>query len=218
VSYASLDELRSHLGKAEPSPASAAYAAKMLHEIPETDVVERAKFILQKVAGKRVLEFGASGPMHDAIVKAATFVYGVDRHAAPGVVPFDLDDVTEISLPSNGGSVIETGDWRGPVFTSPDVIVCGEVLEHLANPGYFLHRLIRQYVGVPVIITVPNAFSSAARKSAERGTEQVNKDHVCWYSWKTMSVLLGRYGYEVKEFHFYNGERYTAEGLIFVCE
>ncbi len=205
MSYATLDDLRSSLGKPPDSPASAAYAAKMLHEIPEADVVDRAVFLLKQVAGKRVLEFGASGPMHEAIVKAAAQCVGVDRETFVGVLGFDLDDVTVSSLPD-----------FGPVL--PQVIVCGEVLEHLANPGWFLQRLKRQYAGVPVVVTVPNAYSLAGRRHAERGTENVNCDHVAWYSWKTLSVLLGRYGYAVKEFYFYNGEPFTAEGLIFVCE
>jgi hypothetical protein len=69
-----------------------------------------------------------------------------------------------------------------------------------------------------VVITVPNAFSKIARKHAERGVENCNADHVAWYSYKTMSVLLERHGYTVKEFYFYNGEPFTAEGLVFVCE
>jgi 2-polyprenyl-3-methyl-5-hydroxy-6-metoxy-1,4-benzoquinol methylase len=201
VSAVSIDALRESLTQPAVSPD---YAAKMLHAIPEATVVDRATFLLERVKGKRVLEFGASGPMHEAIIKASTIYVGVDRETdGICVTGFDLDDVEQQTLPGYG------------VF---DVIVCGEVIEHLSNPGHFLARLKRQYAGVPVIITVPNAFSEIGRKQLARGVENVNRDHVAWYSYRTLRTLLERVGYEIREFYWYNGEPRTAEGLIVVAE
>jgi 2-polyprenyl-3-methyl-5-hydroxy-6-metoxy-1,4-benzoquinol methylase len=203
VSYATIDDLRSQLGSREPDKGSnVAYAAKMLHPLPEIKIVDRAEFLLSQVKGKRVLEFGATGPMHDAIVKVAASCFGVDRADGPGVVGFDLDDVRQMRLPA----------------AECDVIICGEVLEHLSNPGHFLARLKKQYPGVPVVVTVPNAFSSIAAKWIAKGQENVNPDHVAWYSPKTLSVLLERAGYSAAELFFYNGNGPTAEGLIVVTE
>ncbi len=140
--------------------------------------------------------------VHDAIVKAAAAVVGVDREDGAGVTGFDLDDVSQASLPA----------------ATPEVIVCGEVIEHLSNPGWFLTRLHRQYPGVPLIVTVPNAFSAIAARWIAKGKENVNGDHVAWYSPKTLSVLLSRAGYDAAELFFYNGNGPTAEGLIVVTE
>jgi hypothetical protein len=200
MTYATIDDLRSQLGAPE-SKVSPEYAAKMLHAVPDADVVDRARFILERCTGQVVLDVGASGPMHDAIGKVAHAVYGIDREDGPGVVGINLDDVTT----------------ELPVYGDVTRIVCGEVLEHLANPGYFLQRLRAAY-RCETIITVPNAFSEAARKSVLRGVEQINRDHVSWLSWKTLTVLLGRYGYSVKEFYWYGGQPYTAEGLVIVTE
>lgn len=202
MSYATLDELRSQLGAPSKSDASHAYDAKMLHDLPAGSIVDRTVFIVQKVAGKRVLEFGASGAMHDAIIKASKEVFGVDRCDAPGVIGFDLDDVSQRGLPDK---VV-------------DVIVCGEVLEHLSNPGWFLARLTRQYAGVPVVITVPNAFSRISQKHVTKGVENVNIDHVAWYSPRTLRTLVERAGFTIREFAYYNGDGPTAEGLIAVVE
>lgn len=204
MSFASIDALRESLAR----PAvkrSVDYDAKMMHAVPNATVVDRAAFILERVTGKRVLEFGASGPMHEAIVKAAAFCQGVDRLDGAGIVGFDLDDVH--------------AEWmRGiPVGGQWDVIVCGEVLEHLSNPGWFLTRLKRQYDGVPVIVTVPNAFSEIAAAHIEHGTENVNIDHVAWYSYRTLRTLLERAGFVIESFHYYGGELLTAEGLIMVA-
>jgi hypothetical protein len=197
--FATIDDLRSQLG--ETPRHSPEYAEKMLHAVPDATVVDRKAFILERCRGHVVLDIGASGPMHAELVKVAHAVYGIDRQDSAGIVGVDLDDVTAAL----------------PVYGDVTRIVCGEVLEHLANPGWFLKRL-REAYRCETIITVPNAYSIAGRKSIERGVEQVNRDHICWFSWKTMTVLLGRYGYSVKEFHWYNGIPFTAEGLVFVVE
>ena len=200
MSFATLDDLRSQLSGA-PS-LSPEYRAKMLHPIPETTTVDREAFIVKHCTGKRVLEFGASGRLHDKIVDAAALVFGVDREDSPGVMGFDLDDVTQDDLPSQ----------------DVDIVICGEVIEHLSNPGHFLARLKRQYAGTPVIITVPNAFAEAGRRWIQKGMENVNKDHVAWYSPQTMRVLLERAGYGVGGLFWYGGSGPTAEGFVVVTE
>ncbi len=197
--FATLDALRESLARPASKVRSPEYTAKMMHTIPKTTVVDREKFILERCAGKTVLDIGASGRMHELIVKASAKCYGIDREDGDGVVGVNLDDVT-IGL---------------PVFDGVELVVCGEVIEHLANPGFFLDRLKRKYP-VPVIITVPNAFSAAGYNHIEQGVENVNIDHVAWYSWRTMKTLLDRYGYVIDEWHWYGGEPVLAEGLIFL--
>lgn len=217
MSYATIDDLRSQLGTAASSAHSPEYVAKMLHDLPPSAVVDRRVFLLQKVAGQRVLEFGASGPMHDAIVKAAKFVTGVDRQDGPGVIGFDLDRVADPRDASVYSVTLPQCD-RYDETVKPDVIICGEVLEHLCNPGWFLQRLKSQYAGIPVVITVPNAFSDVARTHLKKGRENVNIDHVAWYSPRTLRTLVERYGFSIREFAYYNGDGPTAEGLIVVVE
>lgn len=201
--FATISDLRSQLGKAAPAPSQTAYAEKMLHQIPPAEVVDRAAFILERCKGQRVLEFGASGAMHTAIVSVASAVFGVDRVDADGVVGFDLDDISQADLPG--------------VDFAPAVIVCGEVIEHLSNPGWFLTRLRKQFPGVPTIITVPNAFSAIAQKHLAGGIENVNADHCAWYSYRTIKTLLGRAGYTDFFFGWYHGQPRTAEGLVILC-
>lgn len=208
MSFASLDELRSHLGGGPVITPE--YRAKMLHAVPVTTEVKREAFIVEHCRGKRVLEFGASGALHDQIFAVAAPVYAVDRedrgftpsdqHPPDAVFGFDLDDVQQAKL---------------PVFT-PDIIICGEVLEHLGNPLWFLTRLRKQYAGVPVIISVPNAFSEAGRQWIKKGQENCNRDHVAWYSPQTLSVLLTRAGFAVGALYWYGGVGPTAEGFV-VC-
>lgn len=200
MSYATIDALRESLARPTPKVRTPEYVAKMLHAVPDAPVVDRAAFIRERCQGKVVLDVGASGPMHDVIVKVASTTYGLDRRDGPDITGFDLDAI----LPEL------------PCFKDVEIVVCGEVLEHLSNPGWLLARLHEQY-RVPVIVTVPNAFTAAGRKHLENGIENVNKDHVAWYSYHTLKGLLERHGYTIAEFAWYNGQPFTAEGLIVVA-
>lgn len=202
MSYATIEDLRSQLGGTPRASDSPEYRAKMLHALPAVKVVDRNAFVLEQVTGKRVLEFGASGALSEAIRQAASAYLGVDRVAGDQVVGFDLDDVSQRAVPA----------------MDAEIVVCGEVLEHLGNPLHFLARLKQQYPTVPVLLTVPNAFSAAAQKWITKGFENVNRDHVAWYSPKTLSVLLTRAGYTAADLYYYNGTGATAEGLVVVAE
>lgn len=202
MSFATIDDLRSQLGGSPQREHSAAYIAKMMHPLPASRTVDREAFIVKHCEGKRVLDVGASGRLADRIRQVASLHVGLDRTStSDDVVACDLDDVTRETLPV-----------CGPF----DLVVCGEVLEHLSNPGWFLTRLKRQCPDVPVIITVPNAFSAVAARWALKGTENVNSDHVAWYSPTTIGTLLLRVGYKSGALYYYNGDGPTAEGLI-VC-
>jgi 2-polyprenyl-3-methyl-5-hydroxy-6-metoxy-1,4-benzoquinol methylase len=216
VSYASIDVLRSQLGGAPSSAHSPEYIEKMMHPFPPATQVDRAKFILEHCTGKRVLEFGASGTLSAQIRAVASEYFGVDRQSNKdaNIQGFDLDDVSKDYLPF----------WSQTEFVRLDVIVCGEVLEHLSNPGHFLRRLRHQYAeneqhkGIAFIMTVPNAFAKAGAQWAAKGIENVNRDHVAWYSPKTISVLLERAGFTVGGLFWYGGDGPTAEGLVVVTE
>ena len=206
LSHATIDDLRARLGTAPKASDDPAYRAKMLHKLPEAKTVDRVAFILKHCTGKRVLEFGASGKLHEELRKVSDYI-GVDRAEGDRVLAYDLDDTTYVDL-----------SYVAAAAPAPEVIVCGEVLEHLGNPLHFLTRLRKQYAGTPTIITVPNAFGAAGAGWLAKGYENVNRDHVAWYSPKTISVLLERAGYSIGQLFYYNGEGPTAEGLIVVTE
>lgn len=175
------------------------YYHKMYHKIPPTSVVGREEFILKECDGKVVLDIGCAGPFSQHIKAKAKEWHGFD------VLPGEWN---QIDLDSQ-----EIG-----IIPDIDLIVCGEILEHLSNPGFFLDNLRKSYGGRKVIFTVPNAFASPSYQSVKRGVEMVNRDHVAYYSWWTLSNLLERYGYKIREWYWYNGQARVSEGLIMVAE
>ena len=180
---------------------SPAYVDLMLHEIPPAHVVDREKFILQRCDKKRVLNLGsAKGKLHGKICKVAKEAVGVDK-VQPCDQVIDLDRFYSL---------------EPFIRPKPQVIVCGEILEHLSNPGHLLDAL--KLFNCPVVITVPNALANGSRFHARQGYENVNEDHVAWYSWRTLKTLVERSGFRVVEFAWYGGEPVFAEGIIFVVE
>ncbi len=181
------------------------YVAKMMHAIPDAKVVkDREAFIVERCKGKRVMNLGcASGALHGKIKAVATEAIGVDREASADII-CDLDDTPQ--------DLTDPSRWPG--LYGAEIVVAGEIIEHLGNPGRLLQQLKK--LSAPVIITVPNAFHTAGLRWMKLGYEQVNPDHISWFSWKTLKTLVERYGFAVSEFYWYNGQPLIAEGLIFL--
>lgn len=105
---------------------------------------------------------------------------------------------------------------HGPAILNLELIIAGEIIEHLSNAGHFLD-LLREY-GVPVILTTPNAFTTVGRQYLTKNIESVNREHVAWYSYHTLKTLIERHRFRLVEWFWYNGQPLYAEGLIFHME
>lgn len=169
------------------------YDERMFHLIPTTKSVTRHKWIEEQCNGEHVLDVGGSGYLAEIIKRVAKSHSTVDKQNADYCVNLDKEPI--------------------PIVGGTTLVVCGEVVEHLSNPGFFLDGL-RLY-HVPVIFTVPNAFAAIGRRHIMRGMENVNADHVAYYSHYTFKNLLQRHGFEVERFLWYNGQPGISEGLIF---
>jgi len=184
---------------------SADFFERMMHKIPEAPVVDRIKSIMKNCKGKKVVNFGsAKGMLHDAIKSVALSVFGVDK-MEPADLLVDLDDEF---CPLHG-------------LPAAEVYVCGEIIEHLANPGNFLKKLRwtmnnEGEKDAKLIITVPNALANTLQVHARRGWENCNIDHVAFYTWTTLETLLGRYNFTIEDRAYYEGKPVFAEGLIAV--
>jgi 2-polyprenyl-3-methyl-5-hydroxy-6-metoxy-1,4-benzoquinol methylase len=183
------------------------YEKKMLHSIPVSTSVDRIQAILLACKDKTVLDIGYAGSDVHKIIKAvAKKVYGVDKVPGDEKTYFcrDLDNTV--------------GKFHDMLPRLPDVelIICGEVIEHLSNPGHFLSHL-HDYT-CPILISVPNAFSEIARRHLLTTKENVNIDHVAWYSYTTFSTLLTRYNFQIDSFWWYGGKPLVSEGLLFLVK
>ncbi|MBN1507466.1 MAG: class I SAM-dependent methyltransferase [Sedimentisphaerales bacterium] len=72
-----------------------------------------------------------------------------------------------------------------------DVIVAGEIIEHLANPGLFLCNMARHLTPKgTLVLTTPNPFYvGQVRKIWRYGRPQVHEEHICWFDPITLCRL-----------------------------
>ena len=173
-----------------------------MHVVPKSTTVDRTGYLVQQATGKTILHVGCTGALDAALRKAAKKCYGIDQQplTRPDFYQCNLDALAYDDLPR---------------YEDVELVICGEVLEHLSNPGFFLISVREACPGIPVIFTVPNAMCAGSSEwLLKRGRENVNRDHVSYYSYTTIKVLLERAGYSIVEHYWYGGKPYISEGLI----
>ena len=188
----------------EMGTLSTEYWQKQMHKVPSTTNVDRVRFLEGACQDKGVLHLGSTGPLHARLATTAKTLYGLDLvvNGGPCVVQCDLDHLGEPpTLPVSWPDV--------------DLIIAGEVLEHLSNPGHLLDACHRQYPTALLIVSVPYAGICGIDA---RGYENVNREHVAWYSYTTLTTLLGRAHYRPMTWHWYTTPAGHREGLIMVAE
>lgn len=215
-----INDLRADIDELGRLGVTDAYRTKQLHRIPVARVVDRVAYILQQCQGKRVLHLGCgwpASPLHQKLYEVTRCLDGIDINVPPtadghhngrggAYWQWDLDRIAGVS-----GSDI-------PGAHEADVILAAELLEHLGNPGRLLQAV--RLAAHPLIITVPNAYALAGRYAVSGGIENVNAQHVSYYSYWTLHQLVTRYGYVIEDWGWYNqprnGQPQEAEGLIMV--
>jgi SAM-dependent methyltransferase len=95
-----------------------------------------------------------------------------------------------------------------------EVVIAGEVIEHLDAPGPFL-RAMRELVGPDglLVVTTPNAYRLLNFLAPAGGVELVHPDHTAWHSPHTLAALLARSGWELEDAAYYQNPAPALGGL-----
>lgn len=187
---------------------------------PARKLSDRAARIVELCRGKRVLHIGCAdqlftdqkfldGTLLHALVSAvAEESYGIDP-SAESVAALERHGYRNLTI----GTVQEVAKKGLLDSVQFDVLLAGEVLEHVPDAAGFLAGM-RQFLGVPssrLILTTPNAF--CAYRFVHRmlgGSELVNCDHVAYYSPSTLTTLLRKCGYELESLSFYSAREFVS--------
>lgn len=81
-----------------------------------------------------------------------------------------------------------------------DVVVAGELIEHLSNIGLFLDG-VRDHLRPEgeLIMTTPNPWAFHRFKQAFSGEVFANEEHTCWLDERTLRQVLKRHGFQATE-------------------
>lgn len=179
------------------------------------NTIQRVEFLKEICRGKKVLHLGCTDYpytqhsidnemlLHFKLGKVASEIYG-----------FDYDQRGLDELAKHGVDKLYQGDLEYlencALNEKFDVIIAGEIIEHLSNPGLFLKGIQRyMHAETKLVITTINAYCGMRNVIyALRGRggvqEPVHPDHVAYYSYSTLKLVIERAGLAVSEFLFYD--------------
>jgi len=181
------------------------------HRLGRVERVDRNSFLIERALDKKVLHLGCADEhvvnlklttnahLHAQLASVAKELWGIDVSAEAisqlrqaGFANLIRGDVERLD---------EINDLRDQHF---DVIIAGELIEHLSNPGLFL-KGCRQLCSpnTELILTTPNALVYSQPLFALLSREAIHPDHTLMWSPTTLRKLVTRSGFAIKEFWVY---------------
>lgn len=183
--------------------------------VEKIELVQRIELIKRLSAGKKVLHLGCTNWPYtkEAIEKDVLLHFELEKIASE-LYGFDFDQEGLDILKEHGTTNLFRADAENlddvELDETFDVIVAGEMIEHLNNPGRFLQGIQRfMNPDTQLVITTINAYSALrfliyAFRGKGGHNEPVHPDHVYYFSYKTLTLLLERANLSVKDFYFYD--------------
>jgi len=164
--------------------------------------VNRESFISDICSNKTVLDLGCIRHSAEFALKDANWLHKRIKAVAKKTVGVDYlpEEITKIN--SRGYDVI-FGDVTNPLDITEkfDVIVAGDLLEHLTNfEGFFSNcKTLLKPEGI-LIITTPNPFFCGQfHYVAFNKNFIVNPEHTCWIDPQCLSQLAKKHGFRITE-------------------
>ncbi|MDZ7673459.1 MAG: polysaccharide deacetylase family protein [Acidimicrobiales bacterium] len=187
-------------------PAAAGTQLDMVHELPRARCVDRAAYLVELARDRRVIHIGfvdegyrsmqdRSGAwLHEHLAAGARALVGLD---------LDVEGVAAARVAGYDAHVVDCRDEAAVAAAGvepADLVIAGEVIEHLDAPGPFLdglHHLLAP--GGRLVITTPNAAGLFNTVAALMNREVNHPDHVVGFTWRTLTRLLADHDFEVEE-------------------
>lgn len=196
------------------------------HSLPsDVQIVsDRQDFIAELCRSKKVLHLGCvdAGLTLEAIkkenflqakiAKVADMVVGIDSDAE-GIAFLDQHKSNRERFYCLDVEKINADTIKEEI----DIVIAGEILEHLSNVGNFLkgmRELLLKHKA-EMVITVPNAYSIRHFKAIKIGREVVHPDHNYYFSYVTLKVLLQKFLLTVKDISLYNTPYVEIKGFSY---
>ena len=164
---------------------------------------DRIALIQQIVRGKSVLDVGCVEHTTESEARPV-WLHRAICDAAKEVVGLDYEEAAVRALREKGYQVVSGDATNFDLKRTFDVVVAGEILEHLLDVRGFLASAKRHLApGGVLVMTVPNANSvNYFMQNMLYGYEVDGYDHVAFYTPLTMYNLLRKCGFNTKEMIF----------------
>jgi SAM-dependent methyltransferase len=179
------------------------------------ELVQRLDFIREVCKGKKVLHLGCTNyPYTREAIDSDMLLHFELEKIADKVYGFDYDQAGLDILSEHGTADLYRADLQKledvELNETFDVIIAGEMIEHLNNPGLFLEG-IKRFMNEKtlLVITTINAYCGMrfwiyGLRGKKGSVEPVHPDHVAYYSYSTLGLLLARHDLQTEKFMFYD--------------
>jgi len=191
-------------------------------KLPRKPLVDRDRYIIERCRGRDVVHLGAcDAPMtmekaskgellHQRLQRESLSLLGFDKDSEATDVlktKFNISDIVKKDLSQIDNNL-------NPIA---DVIVCADIIEHVDNVGNLMtnsNRLCRE--GGILLLSTVHALSVKQVIRAMIGREPVHPDHVAYYSFATLGVILKRFDFLMINCRFFKYSTVTGfSGYIF---
>jgi 2-polyprenyl-3-methyl-5-hydroxy-6-metoxy-1,4-benzoquinol methylase len=183
---------------------------------------ERDQLLLELCAGRRVLHIGcADSPLTTERLKDGSILHAQLMKHASEVLGVDLDGAGIEQLREHLGGeylVLDVARPEGAAAAArfkPDVILAGDVIEHVRDAASFLRgisALMREVGGdVELLLSTPNGLGVKSLINTLRGYEMIHPDHVYVFTPASLARLVSDCGMRPSRWYFYhvNGKKGT---------
>lgn len=166
----------------------------------------RDNVILDTCRNKRVLHIGAA----DSPYTKDAYATGLLLHkrlseVASELIGIDLDAAAADWLNQKGLPKVYVTDLNeaATLNFAPDVIVFGETIEHVPDPGHCLD-VLKSCMGAKtkLIITTPNCFDLRFFSMVLHNHERIHDDHKVGFTYGLLAQLLSSKQLKIDDFYF----------------
>jgi len=168
----------------------------------------KLRWIGKYVSGKSVLDLGCV--CHELDVSDPPWLHGYLAERAGSLLGVDVvaDQLDEMR--GRGFDVVCADVETMQLDRRFEVIVAGDIIEHLANPGALLARAAEHLSdGGVLLITTPNPVTLVRLlRLLTSGRVKAHSEHTCWFTAKVLAQLAARYGFEVIDESYASDTRY----------
>lgn len=178
--------------------------------------VDREAFVLERCAGKSVLDLGCVKHSAEFAAKDPNWLHRRIRSAARRCVGVDYARAEVEKLKAIGIEVV-FGDVTKPLPLDErfEVIFAGDLIEHLSSFEGFFENCSRLLApGGALILSTPNPFyADGFHYAAIKRRVLINPEHVCWIDPQAMLQLVGRFGFRISDLRFV-GEAWRLKNFV----
>jgi SAM-dependent methyltransferase len=189
--------------------------------LPRQGPCDRVELLLRFSEGKRVVHVGFVDERRmETKLEQGKWLHARLAAVASSIVGLDLSD-EGVEWAREQGFEAHAVDAQSPEAVATlglelaDVVVAGEIIEHLDAPGPFL-RAMRELLKPDglLVVTTPNAYRLLNFLAPASGSELIHPDHTAWHSPHTLRNLLVRNGWDVEGMAYYQNPAPRMGGVV----